>query len=127
MQLIPLRRHCLRRGARQRPALPPPHPPPTHLQALLGVLDAGRKAALVAHVRRVLAVLGLDDALEHVEDLGAVAQRLGERRRADGRDLAKGGTGSEASGGLRYNCPPHHELLHGQRVAGVLASVDDVL
>ena len=65
--------------------------------------EIGREAALVADRGRV--ALALEQLGERVERLGAVAQRLGEARRADRHD---------------------HEFLEVDRVLGVLAAVDDV-
>ena len=65
----------------------------------------GSEPALVAHVARVLAVLGRDDLLEVVVDLRAHLHCLLERGRAYRQD---------------------HELLHGELVASVAAAVDDV-
>ena len=62
-----------------------------------------REAALVAQAGRV--ALGLQHALERVVDLGTLAQRLGERLRADRGD---------------------HELLHVDVGVGVRPAVDDV-
>lgn len=67
--------------------------------------DVGCEAALVSHVGGVLAVLLLDDALQVVVDLCADAHGLLEAGGAHGQD---------------------HELLHGQLVACVGATVDDV-
>ena len=67
--------------------------------------DVGCEAALVSHIGGVLAVLLLDDVLQVVVDLGSDAHGLLEAAGAHGQD---------------------HELLHGQLVAGVGASVDDV-
>ena len=46
------------------------------VEPLLVLEDVGREAALVAHVARVLAVLGLDHRLEVMVDLGAHLHRL---------------------------------------------------
>lgn len=75
------------------------------LEPLGVVLDVGREATLVANVSGVLAVLGLDDGLEGVVDLGADLHGLGKGFGARGQD---------------------HEFLHGQLVAGVGAAVDDI-
>mmetsp|Transcript_26955 Transcript_26955/g.67764 ORF Transcript_26955/g.67764 Transcript_26955/m.67764 type:complete len:364 (+) Transcript_26955:312-1403(+) len=69
------------------------------------VEDVGREATLVANVGGVLTILGLDDELEVLVDLGTHAECLGER----------GGTNRE-----------DHELLHGELVASMAAAVDDV-
>ncbi len=65
--------------------------------------EARREAALVADGGREAFLL--QDALQVVEDLGAAAQRLGERLEAERDD---------------------HELLHFEAVVGVRAAVDDV-
>mmetsp|Transcript_21217 Transcript_21217/g.37799 ORF Transcript_21217/g.37799 Transcript_21217/m.37799 type:complete len:512 (-) Transcript_21217:122-1657(-) len=75
------------------------------IQSLLVGADVGRKAALVAHIARVLAVLALDDALQVVVHLARHLHGLGEGRRADRQD---------------------HKLLHRQGVSGVGAAVNDV-
>ena len=64
---------------------------------------AGREAAFVAD--RGGHALGVDDLLQRMEDLGAVAHRFAEGRRAHRDD---------------------HELLQIERVVGVRAAVDDV-
>jgi len=71
-------------------------------EALHVVEDVGREAALVAHVARVLPVPALDHALQRVVDLGAHLHGLAEAVRARRQQ---------------------HELLHGQRVARVAATV----
>mmetsp|Transcript_46026 Transcript_46026/g.144785 ORF Transcript_46026/g.144785 Transcript_46026/m.144785 type:complete len:418 (-) Transcript_46026:660-1913(-) len=75
------------------------------VEPLLVVEDVRREAALVAHVARVLPVLLLDHRLEVVVHLGPHLHRLAEGAGTDGED---------------------HELLHGQLVAGMAATVDDV-
>jgi len=75
------------------------------LESLTGVLDVGGKAALVANVGGVLAVLLLDDGLEGVIDLSGHAHGLLEGGRTNRED---------------------HELLHGELVAGMGSAVDDV-
>ena len=65
--------------------------------------DVGREAAFVAD--RGAHALVVDDLLQRVEDLGAVAHRLAEARRADRDD---------------------HQLLQVEVVVGVRAAVDDV-
>ncbi len=62
-----------------------------------------RETALIAHRGRELALV--QDLLERVEDFRAVAQRFGQRRRADRQD---------------------HELLDVDAVIGMRAAVDDV-
>eukprot|EP01084_Bolivina_argentea_P292679 503225_1 len=74
-------------------------------EGLVDVLDRGSEATLVTHVDGVLAVLLLQDVLEAVVDLAAHAHGLTEGGGLDGGD---------------------HELLEGQGVTGVLATVDDV-
>ncbi len=73
------------------------------LQRGLVARQVRREAAFVADRRRHPALV--DHLLQRVEDLGTVAQRLAEARRAD-----------------RHQ----HELLHVDRVVGVGAAVDDV-
>mmetsp|Transcript_27595 Transcript_27595/g.60369 ORF Transcript_27595/g.60369 Transcript_27595/m.60369 type:complete len:366 (-) Transcript_27595:454-1551(-) len=75
------------------------------VQALLVGGDVGGKATLVTHVASVLAVLRLDQGLQVVVDLAAHAHGLSKR----------GGTSGQ-----------NHELLHGQSIASVAATVDDV-
>ena len=69
----------------------------------LVALEVGREPALVAD--RWSRSPCLCSSFQRVEGLGAVAQRLGEVRRADGHD---------------------HELLEVDAVVGVLAAVEDV-
>ena len=73
------------------------------LQGLLVRAEVRREPALVADGR--VHALRLQHALQRVEYLDAVAQALGERRRADGQD---------------------HEFLNVDAVVGVRAAVDDV-
>merc|ERR1719468_704040 len=75
------------------------------LNGLLVVLEVGREASLVAHGGSIEAVLGLDGGLEVVVRLGAHLHGLGEAGSASGQN---------------------HELLHGQLVSGMRATVDDV-
>ncbi|GBE58766.1 phosphopyruvate hydratase, putative [Babesia ovata] len=75
------------------------------VEGLLGGLDVRGETTLVTHVGRILAVLGVDDLLQVVVDFATHADGLPEGRGTDGED---------------------HELLHGQAVAGVGATVDDV-
>ena len=73
------------------------------LQRRFVARQVGREAAFVADRRGPAAAV--DHLLQRVEHLGAVAQRLAERRRAD-----------------RH----HHEFLEVDLVVGVGAAVDDV-
>mmetsp|Transcript_39114 Transcript_39114/g.92556 ORF Transcript_39114/g.92556 Transcript_39114/m.92556 type:complete len:501 (+) Transcript_39114:284-1786(+) len=75
------------------------------VEPLLVLLDVGGEAALVADVARVHAVLLLDHSLQRVVHLNRHADGLLERLGADRAD---------------------HELLHGEAVAGVGATVDHV-
>mmetsp|Transcript_35903 Transcript_35903/g.94395 ORF Transcript_35903/g.94395 Transcript_35903/m.94395 type:complete len:425 (-) Transcript_35903:517-1791(-) len=75
------------------------------VETLLVLENVGRKAALVANVASVLAILLLDDRLEIVVDLGTHLHRVLERARADRQD---------------------HELLHRELVARMAAAVDHV-
>jgi len=75
------------------------------LDRLVRVVDVGREAALVADVDGGLALLGLDQALEHLEHFRGRHHRV-----------------LEAVVLHRH----HHELLEGQFVARVRAAVDDV-
>ena len=68
-------------------------------------LNIGSEAALVPHVSGVLSVALLDDGLQVVVDLGSHPHGFSEGACAGRQD---------------------HELLHGQLVAGVTASVDHV-
>mmetsp|Transcript_896 Transcript_896/g.2413 ORF Transcript_896/g.2413 Transcript_896/m.2413 type:complete len:484 (-) Transcript_896:141-1592(-) len=75
------------------------------VEPLLVGEDVGRKAALVAHVGRVLAVLLVDDLLQVVVDLRTHLHRMAEVVRANRQD---------------------HELLHRELVTRVRAAVDNV-
>ena len=68
-------------------------------------LNVGSKAALIADVAGIDAVLVLDDCLEMVVDLAAHAHGLAEGRRANGKN---------------------HKLLHRKTVASMRAAVDHV-
>ena len=73
------------------------------LAGFLVALEVGGEAALVADAGGVVAFV--EDALQGVEGLGPIAERLGEVRRADGHD---------------------HEFLKIDAVVGVLAAVENV-
>lgn len=72
---------------------------------LIVLQDVGCEAALVPHVGGILPILGLDDTLEVVVDLGADTHGFPEGAGSHGQD---------------------HELLHGQLVPGVGAPIDDI-
>lgn len=67
--------------------------------------DVGGKAAFISHIGGILAILVLDDALERVVDL---------RPKLHGITKALGTHGKD------------HKLLHGQLVASVRTTVDDI-
>lgn len=75
------------------------------LKTLGVVLNVGGESTLVTDVGGILTVLGLDDRLEGVVDLGTDLHGLGKGLGTSGQD---------------------HELLHGELVAGVGATVNDV-
>lgn len=78
----------------------------TKLELTLLVLqDVGSEASFVSDVGGILAVFLLDDVLQVVVNLSADAHGL-----------------LEAAGSYRQD----HELLHGQLVACMRASIDDV-
>mmetsp|Transcript_4741 Transcript_4741/g.15294 ORF Transcript_4741/g.15294 Transcript_4741/m.15294 type:complete len:229 (+) Transcript_4741:2101-2787(+) len=75
------------------------------IQCLIVVLHARCEATLVTNVASVLSILLLDAPLQGMIDLGSDDHCLLEARSADGQ---------------------YHELLAGQPVPGVAATVDDV-
>lgn len=72
---------------------------------LIVLQDVGSKAALVPHIGGVLPILGLDDPLEVVVDLGANAHGFLERA------------------GSHWQ---NHEFLHGQLVSSMRAPIDHI-
>lgn len=65
----------------------------------------GGKATLIPYIGGIFAIFLLDDILQVVVDLGTNTHGLLEAARPHGED---------------------HELLHGQLVAGMGASIDDI-
>lgn len=80
-------------------------PPGCSALTLIVLQDVGCKATLVAHIGGILPILGLDDPLEVVVDLGANAHGFLERAGSHRQD---------------------HELLHGQLVSSMRAPVDHI-
>lgn len=74
-------------------------------ESLVSGLNVGSKSTLVTDVGSVNTVLGVDDLLEVVVDLGTDADRLGEALSASG---------------------DNHELLESKSVTGVRTTVDNV-
>lgn len=72
---------------------------------LIVLQDVGCKAALITHIGGVLPILGLDDSLEVVVDLGTNAHGF-----------------LEGAGSHRQN----HKLLHGQLVSSMGAPIDHI-
>lgn len=81
-----------------------PLTPPSALTFLV-LQDVGGKSSLITHIGGILAILGLDNAPQVVVDLGPHPHGLFEAASPHRQD---------------------HELLHGQLVASMGATIDDI-